>query len=634
MDPHARIFLEVAHEALERAGYAGERRRNRRIGVFVAVGESGYPELLRHAMDNGLPPSPAALVGNLRSLVAARVAQHLDLSGPAMVVDTACSSSLVALHLARRSLDSGECDVAVVGGVHLNLTATTYQLLEAAQALSPTGRCRAFSAGADGFVPGEGAAAIVLAPLASARSAGDDVLAVVRGSAVNNDGRSLSLMAPNPLLQEAVIAAAYRDAHIDPGTVSYVEAHGTGTAIGDPIEARSLMRTFPRAAVPRWLGSVKTNVGHLLNTAGMPSLLKVVLSLHHRRLPPSLHYAEPSPEFDLSSAGFAVVSEPRVWSGPGPLRAGINGFGFGGTNAHVILEEAPADRRPVASPPPGPHLLTLSAASDVALRAVATDLATYVRSHPDLDEGDVCRTASTARDDARHRLAVVAQGDLAPQLDAVVASRGPVGVAARRRPRVALLFPGQGAQVPGMGVGPHSCLPAYRDMIEELSAAVGTIGRQSLLEWSLDADASPAELAQTAVAQPLLVAFEISLLHSLRAWGIRADAVLGHSVGELAAAAACGAMSSADAVGFAVQRGKAMQDCCAPGAMAAVRGAEADVVSVIDSAGGALSLAAANAPAQFVISGTVSAVDAALAALAERDAMVAVSAFLTLFIPR
>ncbi|HEU0102288.1 MAG TPA: beta-ketoacyl synthase N-terminal-like domain-containing protein, partial [Mycobacteriales bacterium] len=238
MDPHARLFLEVAHEALERAGYAGERRRGRRIGVFVAVGESGYASLLERALEAGVALPPSALVGNLRNLIAARVAHCLNLTGPALAVDTACSSALVALHLARRSLAAGECDAAVVGGVSLNLTATGYRLLEGAQALSPTGRSRAFSADADGFVPGEGAAALVLEPCSVAEAAGDPVLAVVRGTTVNNDGRSMSLMAPNPLLQEAVIVEAYREAGVDPATVSYVEAHGTGTAIGDPIEAR------------------------------------------------------------------------------------------------------------------------------------------------------------------------------------------------------------------------------------------------------------------------------------------------------------------------------------------------------------------------------------------------------------
>ncbi len=475
MDPHARIFLEVAHEALERAGYAGERRTGRRVGIFVAIGESHYPELLREAIDHGFAPSAAALTGNLRSLVAARISHHLDLTGPAMVVDTACSSALVALHLARRSLESGECDLVVVGGVHLNLTDTAYTLLEAAQALSPTGRCRTFSGDADGFVPGEGAAAIVLEPVATAHAAGDPVLAVVRGSATNNDGRSLSLMAPNPLLQEAVITAAYADAHLDPATVSYVEAHGTGTAVGDPIEIRSLMRTFPATTDPRWLGSVKTNIGHLLNTAGMPSLLKVILQLQHHHLAPSLHYGEPSPQFDLASARFTVASEPQPWDSPSPLRAGINGFGFGGTNAHVILEEAPEPPALLheAEPRQRPHLLTLSAASDDALRAAATDLATYVRQHPDLNERDVCRCASTARDDAPHRLALVVADDLADQLESA-ATRPTVGVVTGRRPRVVFLFPGHDS--------PQPSLAAKRLVAAGISLA------NQLHEWGIEPD--------------------------------------------------------------------------------------------------------------------------------------------------
>lgn len=657
MDPQARIFLEVAHEALERAGYAGHRRQGRRIGVFVAAGESGYGQLLHGAIDGGLPASPAALVGNLRNLIAARVAHCLDLSGPVLAVDTACSSSLVALHLARRSLAAGECDVAVVGGVSLNLTSTSYQLLEAAQALSPTGRCRAFSSEADGFVPGEGAAAIVIEPLAAAQAAGDRVLAVIRGSAVNNDGRSLSLLAPNPLLQEAVIADAYHDAGIDAATVSYVEAHGTGTAIGDPIEARSLMRTFPAEAHPRWLGSVKTNVGHLLNAAGMPSLLKVVLALQHRQLPPSLHYAHPSVEFDLAAAGFAVVTERQEWTAAGPLRAGINGFGFGGTNVHVILEEAPRTSPPGAAsaapvlatagldaatpnaedatgpdPASEPHLLTLSAASVTALRTCVTDLAAYARRHPDADRGDLCLSASTARDHSRYRLALVTRGDLATELDKAVGQPGAVGSLARRRPRVAFLFPGQGSQIPGMGRALHESQPAYRQLLEQLSAAAGAIQGRSLLQWSLDGDVDPAELAQTAVAQPLVVAFEIALAVQLGAWGVRADAVLGHSVGELAAAAISGALTAADAVILAARRGSLMQQHCAPGAMAAVRGAESDVMSVIASAAGELSLAAVNgAPVdggerfgaavelgQFVISGPLVAIEAAVADLRER----------------
>ncbi|TBL26660.1 non-ribosomal peptide synthetase, partial [Verrucosispora sp. SN26_14.1] len=406
-DPHARLFLEIGYEALERAGYAGPRRQGRRVGVFAAVGESAYPELLAAT---GAVTGPSALVGNLRNLVAARLSQTLDLVGPAIAVDTACSSALVALHLAARSLATGECDIAVVGGVNLNLTETAYRLLDAAEALSPTGRCRAFDADADGFVPGEGGAALVLCRPDDAYAAGDRVLALVAGTAVGNDGRSLSLLAPNPQRQWEVIARAYADAGLDPAVVSYVEAHGTGTGLGDPVETRSLAAAFPPRpdGTPRWLGSVKTNLGHLLNTAGMPSLLKVVLALRHRQLPPSLHHVRPSTRYDLDAAGFTVLTEARPWTAPGPLVAGVNAFGFGGTNAHAVLREAPP-RKPV--PPPdgtGAHLVTLTARSAAALRRSALDLAGHLRARGDLDVADVVASAGTARDDAPYRLALVA----------------------------------------------------------------------------------------------------------------------------------------------------------------------------------------------------------------------------------
>ncbi|MBK3533114.1 AMP-binding protein, partial [Streptomyces sp. MBT72] len=439
IDPQARLFLELAHEALERAGYAGPRRRGRRVGVFAAVGDSGYREVLDRASADG-SPLPTALTGNLPALTAARVSQSLDLDGPALAVDTACSSGLVALHLARRSLLDGECDLAVVGGVNLHPTATPHRLLEAAQALSPTGRSRAFSADADGFVPGEGGAAIVLTRLDAARLADDEVLAVVRGTAVNNDGRSMSLMAPNPLRQREVITRAYEAAGVDPASVTYVEAHGTGTAVGDPIELRSLAHAFPVRpdGEPRLLGSVKTNIGHLLNAAALPALVKVVLALGHRRLPPSLHHTPPAP--GVAPAGFSVVAEARDWTSAGPLVAGINAFGFGGTNAHAVLEQAPPPPSPAGSASSsssagavrevaveGPHLLTLSARSAGALRDAVDRLATHLESRPGLREGDVCRTASTAWDEGPHRLAVIADGDLRDRLSAIAAETGGSG---------------------------------------------------------------------------------------------------------------------------------------------------------------------------------------------------------------
>ncbi|MET9928269.1 MULTISPECIES: amino acid adenylation domain-containing protein [unclassified Streptomyces] len=606
LDPQARLFLELAHEALERAGYAGPRRRGRRVGVFAAVGESGYREVLDRAAAGGAP-LPGTLTGNLPNLIAARVSQCLDLDGPALAVDTACSSGLVALHLARRSLLDGECDLAVVGGVNLHLTSTGHRLLEEAQALSPTGRSRAFSTDADGFVPGEGGAAVVLTRLDAARAADDSVLAVVRGTAVNNDGRSMSLMAPNPLRQREVITRAYEAAGIDPASVTYVEAHGTGTAVGDPIELRSLAHAFPVRAdgESRLLGSVKTNIGHLLNAAALPALAKVVLALHHRTLPASLHHASPSP--GLVPAGFSVVTEAREWTSAGPLVAGINAFGFGGTNAHAVLEEAPA-RAPYESVDGGPRLLTLSARSADGLREAAERLAAHLGSHPELDEGDVCFTASTSRDDGPYRLAVVADGDLRDRLTASVPRAEGV---ARSRPRLVFLFPGQGAQFPGRDRELYRTAPVFRETLDEASALLGPVCGRSLVEWAVDPDVDRDAQAVTEVAQPLLVASGIALARQLREWGVEPDAVAGHSVGEIAAACVGGVLSLRDAVRFAAERGRLMGAFTDPGAMVAVRGSEEAVAAVVAEADGDLAVAAYNGPGLQVLSGSVSAVERA-----------------------
>ncbi|MFE5487351.1 amino acid adenylation domain-containing protein [Streptomyces sp. NPDC056527] len=653
-DPQARILLELAHEALERAGYAGPRRHGRRVGVFVAAGDSGYRKVLDQTCPEGELPV-AALTGNLPNMLAARVAHCLDLTGPALAVDTACSSALVALHLARRSLQAGECDIAVVGGVHLNLTPTGYALLEKAQALSPTGRCHAFGAAADGFVPGEGGAALVLTRLDEAERAGDPVLAVLRGTAVNNDGRSLSLMAPNPLTQRDVITRTYRDAGIDPESVSYVEAHGTGTPIGDPVEVRSLAHAFPPRADGRLrlLGSVKANVGHLLNAAGMPSLVKVVLALGRRQLPPSPLRTVPAPALDLTASGFALVDEVRDWEAPGPLVAGVNAFGFGGTNAHAVLEEAPARPQRNRTPSDGPRLLTLSAHGTTALRAAAAGLADHLRDNPGLDEGDVCAAVASARDEGPDRLALVAEGDLTARLDAVrddasrhVGSRraavhdsteragcveditgrddeagdpvAPIGATVRSRARLVLLLPGQGVRPHGQARALYADAPAFRETLDEASDHVGRIGGRSLAGWCLDPDVSHDAFAGTDIAQPLLVAYGVALARQIRAWGITPDAVAGHSVGEIAAACVAGTLSLGDAVRFAAERGRLMAEFCAPGAMAAVRCDEETVTALVADARGALSVAAVNGPDQVVLAGTEAAVDRAVAELSAR----------------
>ncbi|WP_369166528.1 amino acid adenylation domain-containing protein [Streptomyces sp. R28] len=617
-DPQARIFLELAHEALERSGYAGPRRTGRRIGVFAAVGDSGYREILAAATDGDLAAHPGALTGNLPNLIAARLSQALDLDGPALAVDTACSSALVALHLARRSLLSGECDVAVVGGVQLALTPTGHRLLAGAGALSPTGGSRPFAAAADGVVPGEGGAALVLARLDDALHDGDPVLALVRGTAVNNDGRSLSLLAPNPRTQREVITQAYGACGIDPEAVSYVEAHGTGTPVGDPVEAQSLGHVFPPRTdgLPRLLGSVKANIGHLLNAAGMPGLVKTVLALQHRQVPPAPNTTPPAPYLQHVAPGFELVTEQREWRAPGPLIAGVNAFGFGGTNAHAVLEEAPARTTPAHPGADGPHLLTLSARSTDALRAAAADLAAYVRAHPDLHEADICATVNTARDDGPHRLALVADRDLADRLEAARAAD--FTVARSSRPRTVFLLPGQGAQRPGQGRALYRSAPVFREVLDEASSLTGPVLGRSLAEWCLDPRTDPEELARTEVAQPLLVVFGVGLARQLAAWGLPADAVAGHSVGEIAAACAAGALSLAEAVGFAVERGRLVGELALPGAMAAVRGDEDTVAGLVCASGGSLSVAAVNGPEQVVISGAEEAVERALAELTGR----------------
>ncbi|GAB1823389.1 amino acid adenylation domain-containing protein [Herbidospora sp. RD11066] len=577
-DPQARLLLELAHEALERAGYAGSRRRNRTIGVFAASGDSGYREILERAHGaTGLPPE--ALTGTLPNLLAARVAHTLDLTGPALAVDTACSSALVALHLARRSLQQGECDLAVVAGVNLNLTQAGYRALGKTGALSPTGRCHTFGAGADGFVPGEGGAALVLARLDDAERSGDTVLAVVRGTAVNNDGRSLSLLAPNPLTQREVIVQAYREAGVDPAEVTYIEAHGTGTPLGDPVELRSLRHAFPTGT--RLLGSVKTNVGHLLNAAAMPSLVKVVLSLRHGRIPPSLHATPPAEGLD----GFTVPAETVEWAGP--RTAGINAFGFGGTNAHAILSEAPRQigkKRLNEST----NLLTLSAHSASALRQAADELAAFLPGH---DEADVCASVAQSRDDGPHRIALVSGNDLPDRL------KNAGGRIAGPRPRLVFLLPGQGAQGPGADL--YTNAPVFRQVVDEASALVGPIDGRTLKDWLVD---PAAEVVRTDVVQPLMVVYGIALARHLHAWGVTPDAVAGHSVGEIAAACVAGRLTLADAVTFAAERGRLMHDLCPPGAMA--------VVSEGTALPPEVTVAAINAPGQVVVAGPPEAVGA------------------------
>ncbi len=358
MDPQQRILLELAYETLAAIGYANERRQGLRIGVFLGIGQNGYSELTVPLLRSGQPTHPLLVANNIRNLIAGQIAHSLNLTGPALVIDTACSSSLVALHMARQSLLAGDCDLALVGGINLNITPTPFVAFSSAGVLSASAHTYAFDERADGFVLGEGGGMLLLSTLVRAQSTQDPILAIVRGSAINNDGRSLGAMTPSPTGQEAVLRAAYANAAIDPATISYIEAHGTATRIGDIVEARALTRFFRDKPVngPRYLGTVKSNIGHLLSAAGMPSLIKVLLAMQHGQLPPTLHSDQLRPSLKLQQAGFTLNQSPVDWQASSvdqPLRAGISGFGFGGTNAHLILEAPPAtETRFVATPSP------------------------------------------------------------------------------------------------------------------------------------------------------------------------------------------------------------------------------------------------------------------------------------------
>lgn len=438
-------------------------------------------------------------------------------------------------------------------------------------------------------------------------------------------------MAPNPLRQREVITRAYEVCGVDPASVTYVEAHGTGTAVGDPIELRSLAHALPARedGRPRLLGSVKTNVGHLLNAAALPSLVKVVLALRHGRLPASLHHTPPSPAVERS--GFALVTEASPWpsTGPsGPRRAGVNAFGFGGTNAHAVLEQAPPPLTPERADDRGPHLLTLSARGAAGLHAWASLLADHLHEHPELDEGDVCRAAATARDEGPYRLAVVADGDLRERLTAATAPGGGrlpgvVTGTVAHRPRTVFVFPGQGSLRPGSGRALYATAPVYRDTLDEASAHVGAVHGRELTAWCVDPGVDARAQASTEVAQPLLVAHGVALARQLLAWGVRPDALVGHSVGELTAVCVSGRVPFPDMLTFAMERGRLMGTSTPPGAMAAVRGAdEEQVAALIAAAPGTLAVAAHNGPGRLVLSGSPHAVERATRELSARGASV------------
>jgi acyl transferase domain-containing protein/SAM-dependent methyltransferase/acyl carrier protein len=618
-DPQHRLFLECAWEALERAGYAGPARPER-IGVFAGCGMNAY--LLHHAAAfraamQTVGDFPIA-IGNDKDFLATRTAYKFDLHGPAFTVNTACSTSLVAVQLACQSLLTYQSDMVLAGAASVQIPHGVGYRYQEGGIVSADGHCRAFDAEAGGTVGGSGAGAVVLKRLSDALADGDHIHAVIRAAAINNDGAGkVGFTAPSVAGQAEVIRAAQELAGIRPDSIGYVEAHGTATALGDPIEIAALTEVFDRGAGPGTclIGSVKTNLGHLDTVAGLAGLIKTVLALEQGRIPPSLHFTRPNPRIDFAAGPFRVATALSDWPArPTPRRAGVSSFGIGGTNAHVVLEEAPP--RPAAPAPAVPswQVLPLSARTPEALAEAARRLADHLEGRPGLSLADVAFTLQVGRKPFERRRSIVAR----TVSEAVAALRAPDDGTrlGEKLPAVAFLFPGQGAQRPGMAAGLYAAAPVFRAELDRCCALatplLGTDLRALLIDAGAPAGAE--RLRDTALAQPALFAFSYALARQWQAWGVQPDALIGHSLGEYVAACLAGVFDLESAVALVVQRGRLMQ-ALPPGAMLAVPlGAE----QAGELIGGTVALAVVNGPNQIVLSGPVAAIEAVQATLAAR----------------
>ncbi|ORV98563.1 type I polyketide synthase [Mycobacterium kyorinense] len=613
IEPQQRLMLETVWEALERAGYAPSALRGSRTGIFAGVAANEYAHLLSAESIDKI--EPYFITGNALNAISGRVAFALGFEGPAVAVDTACSSSLVAVHQACQALHSGDCDLALAGGVNVLLSPVTVVAASRARMLSPVGRCKTFDASADGYVRSEGCGILVLKRLSDAVRDGDRVAAVIPGSAVNQDGASSGLTVPNGGAQQRLIATALARAGLSGGDVDYLEAHGTGTPLGDPIEAQAAGAVYGAArdsGRPLLMGSVKTNIGHLESASGAAGLIKVVLSLQHGVLPASLHFDNPSPHIPWDSLPVQVVDKPTPWQTNGrPRRAGVSSFGFTGTNAHVLVEEAPP---PAATEEPesGAHadavsVLPLSARSPEALVALAQRYGSWLDSHPDVDVADVCLTAGVGRSHFEHRAALV--------VDSVRAARdGLADLAENRlrpgvlrgecadRPTTAWLFTGQGSQHPGMARELFAAEPVFAETVTRCADAVDGILPRPLLEVLFAADRDVAEtLRHTSFAQPALFAVEMGLARLWQSWGVEPDVVLGHSVGQYAAACVAGVFSLEDGARLMAERGRLFGSLPEGGRMVAVF-ADAKHVEEVATEFPRVSVAAYNGP-NTVLSG-------------------------------
>jgi acyl transferase domain-containing protein len=633
LDPQQRLLLELCWEALEDAGLVPAKLRGTLTGVFIGF---GVPEYHLSQLADPTFINAYTNTGYFPCIVSNRISYTFDFRGPSLSLDTACSSSLVAVHLACQSLRCGESTLAVVGGANVMVSPVTTIGYSKLGVLSPDGRCKAFDAAANGYVRGEGAGILVLKPLSAALADGDAIHAVIRGEAVNQDGRSNGLTAPNRFAQEAVVREACDRAGISPAQVQYVEAHGTGTLLGDSIEAHALGTVLgagrPKRS-PCAIGSVKTNIGHLETAAGIASVMKTALALKHRMIPRSLHFETPNPHIAFDKLGLKVQRALEPWpESAEPALAGVHAYGFGGTNAHVLLEAPPAPAAVARSgrvnvnhgsgdgdTPPQVQLLTLSARGSKALHAVCASYRDFLLSS-DQDGAalpDICYSAAVHGSHHDDRLSVIGRStrEVVQRLDNFLAGRSTPGVssgspAPRRRPKIAFLFTGQGSQYAGMARQLYETQPIFRASLDECDELLRSYLPQSLLSV-LYSDAN-SELHETAYTQPALFALEFSLARLWQAWGVEPDVVLGHSIGECVAACVAGVFSLHDGLKLVANRGRLMQELPHGGDMAAVFAPEEKVTAALAPFAAEVSVAAINGPEEVTISGVRRNVDAVL----------------------
>ncbi len=619
MDPQQRLLLEVAWEALESAGQTREQLTGSLTGVFVGVHSHSTDYYLMQVQDADAIDTYTG-TGTSHSVVGGRLSYLFDWQGPNVTLDTACSSSLVAVHLAVQSLRNRESNLALAGGVNIMLSPEFTITASRMHMLAPDGRCKTFDQRADGFVRGEGAGVVVLKRLSDALADGDKVLAVIRGSAVNQDGKSNGLTAPNSLSQMAVIRAAMANGGVTPEQISYVEAHGTGTALGDPIEVEALAGVMGgQSGQTCYLGSAKSNIGHLEGAAGVAGLIKVVLSMQHGQIPPLLHFTGLNPHISFENTPFAVTADLRSWdSGANRRLAGISSFGWSGTNAHVIVEEAPAAESAAIVQGDAAILLPLSAHTPQALSALAAAYHEWLIAADAPPLPQIAATAALRRTQHEYRLALAGRthAELAEAAGAFAAGNVAVNAAAGRKDpdaaaKVVFVFPGQGGQWFGMARGLLEREPVFREAMERCEAALRPHVDWSLLE-QLNLPEEQSRLNDIDVIQPTLFAVQVSLAAMWRAWGVEPDAILGHSLGEVAGAYVAGALSLEDAAKVICQRSRLMKRVAGKGAMGVVGLSVEQAEAALRGYEGRLSVAVSNSPRSTVISGEPAALDEVL----------------------